>query len=756
MLEDLFESLNSNIQNKDILLDSNVTKLLNIAKSAAAKNNQLFVNTARVFACILSFQADLLNEKEKETILKELEKVNITGKEFSEAFYELYPKGTDIPYGATVVYADELKSIIYRLKEYASMTKEPQGVKNLLNEIFSSTDYSLFQVFIKINNNRKEKLENSDNASKEKNVFDSVSLLSSLLDKVGRNAASSFKLMDAFYPLVTNINKYVEEKNPEIIGFDKELLALEVALSKNNKSTALVIGPAGTGKTSLVYKFAQAINKKEVPDEFKSVVLYELHLDSLVAGSMFRGQFEEKLINVLETAKKLTKKNIILFIDEFHTITSAGSNSQGDVNASNIIKPYITRGDISVIGASTNEEVNSYVETDKAISRRFTKILLNEPTKEEMKAILNNVIPSYENKYNKILTKECREEIEKVASQYNIQVSNPDRTLTILETVFAYSKIKHPNEPKISQKDIFDSLAITYNITAKKNRYAETIKELHSNILGEDSAIDEISTMLNLVDKNLCNPEKPKAVFMLAGPTGTGKTESAKIIAKYYTGSENNLVVVSGSSLIDQTSSSALFGTNAGYVGYQPTSPFLSSVKQNPNSVVLFDEIEKADSSVFKSLLQILDEGFIEDKIGNKISFRNCIIIFTTNLGFGTSAYGGTGIMSSQISSGSALKEIQKKFSPEFIGRLNKIVFFKYLSDDVANILIERYRKKYNSFSRLNIKFDDNTIKKIKENAKINTLGARILETAVKNEMLNQLENKKKNKLLRKETKVSK
>lgn len=731
------------------MLDKALMTVLNSAKATSEKNGQIFANCARFFMSVLN-QKWTSEEKEQEVLrknlLKTLQKYSLTSEEYLQAYYTLYPKGETLPFGTKIEYDKDLASVVTKLKAQSQSKLETQTIKDALIEIFSSSVNSCFLVLIQVNKKRKEDINKNTekNAEDTKAPFDPVAFANDVLDCCGVNSGNSYQVMDQFSPLVTNINKYVKEKKPLIFGFDKELLALETALSKHNKSAALIVGPAGTGKTSLVYKFAEAINDKNVPDEFKNVCIYELHLDAVLAGSMYRGQFEEKLMNILETAKALTKQNVILFIDEFHTITSAGGSTRGDVNASNIIKPYITRGDIAVIGASTNEEVNSFVESDKAISRRFSKILINEPTEEETEKIINQMIPNLEKEYGKKISNEIKKEIMKAASQYNIQVCNPDRTISMIETICAYAKVKRPEEKSITEKDIYEAIAISYNITATNNRFNETKKELFSKILGEEEPLSEVCGALSLIEYNLVNPKKPKAVLLLAGPTGTGKTETAKIIAKYYTGSENSLITVSGTSLIDKTSSSSLFGTNAGYVGFTPTSPFLAQVKQNPNCVVLFDEIEKADPDIFKSLLQILDEGFVEDKIGNKISFRNAIIIFTTNLGYGKSAYSGSGIMATPISSGSAQKEIEKHFSPEFIGRLNKIINYKYLSDAVIETLIERYRNKYNEYSKENITFDKEAIDRIKKNASINTLGARILEDCVKNEMLHQIELKLK------------
>ena len=324
--------------------------------------------------------------------------------------------------------------------------------------------------------------------------------------------------------------------------------------------------------------------------------------------------------------------------------------------------------------------------------------------------------------------------------QYNMHSANPDKALTMLESAFAYSKVCKANNKEVVIDDVIESIRVQFNINMSDTKVKDTKMELEKNVLGQDEPLKEVLNYLNMIELNIVDPEKPKCNLLFAGPSGTGKTFTAKLIAKNFTGSERNLVVVEGSQLQQETAVNYLFGSDPGYVGFKQTSDFLAKVKQNPNCVVLFDEIEKAHSSVFKSLLNILDEGYATDKGGNRVSFRNAIIIFTTNLGFGSTNKKGTAFMSSGKSDNeSAIDAINNHFSPEFLGRIDKIIVFNRLTEKVSNELIERYKNKYEELANVKVTFTKNDLKKIKEEANIHDFGARNLDHVVKLALLNKI-----------------
>ena len=449
--------------------------------------------------------------------------------------------------------------------------------------------------------------------------------------------------------------------------------------------------------------------------------------------SQFRGQFEQRLKNILDAVSKL--KNVILFIDEFHTIIKAGgagSDSGAESTGANIMKPYLSRGDIWVIGATTNSEFNEYIAKDKAIVRRFKNVNIHEPSKEETIEIMRGIIPLNDKYFNKTMREELLSKVYELSTQYNLETYNPDKALTMAEAAYAYSVICREQNKDVTIDDMMNAIALQYDIDITENKAAETRSFAKEFLLGQEKPIEAICKYLDMIELNVVDPEKPKAALLFCGPSGVGKTEMAKIIAKKFTGSERNLITVEGSTLQSETGVSTLFGADAGYIGYQKTSDFLSKVKQTPNCVVLFDEIEKAHPKVFKSLLGILDEGYAKDKGGDKISFKNAIIIFTSNLGYGSSNHTGQGMMGTKPSDGTAKTAINKFFSPEFLGRIDETIIFNRLDNKVSNSLIERYREKYEKLSGIKVEFTKGDLARIKKSADISSFGARNLDHVVK------------------------
>src|SRR5574344_121325 len=716
-------------------LNKDITNAIMYAGSAALKKGQNYVNTAKAFDGVL--RLFVLNKDVFSTLNSEIKavfgKYGINSTLYNEAYEMLYPVSDNVlDNSIDAVLSDDLNNAVMALAAKAESEKRTQDIVDFLSQLFSDKSYSLFLVFDRISLNLKSNYDAAVDAGvKQEDLppisFDTNILYADLQKIFMKSAVREVKSLESedMQRYLTNINKYVAKRADfKLVGMEHEMTALEIALAGRTKKSAVLVGPAGTGKTSLVYELANRINNNDdrLPELLKSTIVYELHMDELVAGSKFRGQFEQRLKVVLDAVSKLP--NVILFIDEFHTMIKAGgsgTDSGGDQTGGNILKPYLSRGDVWVIGATTDGEFNEYVEKDKAIARRFKKVLIVEPTKEETIEIMRGVLPIDEKFFDKTMSEELLTKVYSLSTQYNLQTSNPDKALSMLESAFAYAKV-----------------------CKAQNKAEETKKELKSFLLGQDKPLSTVSKYLKMIDRNLVNPEKPKCSLLLAGPTGVGKTETAKIIAKYFTGSERNLVSVEGSSMQHETGVSTLLGADAGYVGYSQTSPFLAQVKQNPNCVVLFDEIEKAHPAVFKALLNILDEGYAKDKGGNKISFRNAIIIFTTNLGYGSNNHTGSGMMSNIITDGTAINEINKHFSPEFIGRLDEIITYNKLDSSVAKQLIERYRKKYAELSGTDVQFTTANINKIKKESNIATLGARNLDHCVKSMYLECLEKAEK------------
>ena len=732
------------------ILHEDINKILDEASMISLSKGMTSIDTGIIFLAIINF---LNNSKNKDyfdlkaSVFKILDRYNLNYVVIDNAYNAIFQPLEALPFETDTTLAPDSLNVIEQLKKKASDEERTMGLTDLITTLFVNVEYELFNVLDKANLMMQAEYEKAvANKVEAKdlpdNGFSVLNLYQEFSQEMAKYSIREIKSLedDKLKKYLTNINKYVlKHKDMCFIGMENEFLALEVALSGRTKRSAVLVGPAGTGKTTLVYMLAQAINKNDekLAKDLKNKVIYEMHLDALVAGSQFRGQFEQRILNILDTVSKLD--NIILFIDEMHTLVRSGGN-EGDLTAANIIKPYLSRGDIQVIGATTNDEFNEYLEKDKAISRRFVKVLVEEPTKEETIKIMNATLAVNENYFGKEMQEALVEKIYDLSLQYNMHSANPDKALTMLESAFAYSKVCKANDKEVVLDDVIESIKVQFNINMSDTKVKDTKRELEQNVLGQAEPLKNVLDYLNMIELNIVDPEKPKCSLLFAGPSGTGKTFTAKLIAKNFTGSDRNLITVEGSQLQQETAVNYLFGSDPGYVGFKQTSDFLAKVKQNPNCVVLFDEIEKAHSSVFKSLLNILDEGYATDKGGNKVSFRNAIIIFTTNLGFGSNNKKGTAFMSSGKSdSESAIDAINNHFSPEFLGRIDKIIVFNRLPDLVSNELIKRYQEKYEKLSGIKVNFTRTDIKKIKEEANIHDFGARNLDHIVKLAVLNKV-----------------
>lgn len=506
-----------------------------------------------------------------------------------------------------------------------------------------------------------------------------------------------------------------------VIGRDKELNEVIEVLLRKKKSNPLLIGPAGVGKTAIVEELARRINTKDVPLPLMNKRIIEISMGDLVSGTKYRGEFEERLTKIIKEVIK--NKEIILFIDEVHSMVNAGG-AEGAINASDILKPYLARGDLKVIGATTTEEYERFIAKDKALERRFETILVKEPNIEETKEILLGLKPSYEQHHRIKITNENIEDLVTLANKYLFKKKNPDKTIDLLDSVCAYVKRRNilkeeltPLEKRLEEltllkekyvKDsIFDKALDTClsiseleeQITSLKEEKSDGIKkedilkvieaksniplfinkdelienlqnEMQKNILFEDDAINKLMENLRIFyDK------ESMMKLLLAGPSGVGKTSCVKLLNKV-TG--NNLIRLDMSEYKESSSVSKLIGTHGGYVGYND--PFIfKEIKYNPYSILLVDELEKAHPSIINLFLQIMDEGVIHDAHGEAIDFSHTLIIMTSN------AYKKGCVGFNKESS----EDLTEYFSEEFLGRFDDIIMFKPLTKEEAKTYLK-------------------------------------------------------------------
>ena len=511
------------------------------------------------------------------------------------------------------------------------------------------------------------------------------------------------------------LNDKVEEFD-EVIGRDKEINEVIEVLLRKKKSNPLLIGPAGVGKTAIVEELAKRINAKDVPFPLLNKKIIDLPMGDLVSGTKYRGEFEERLTKIIKEVIK--NKDIILFIDEVHTMVNAGG-AEGAINAGDILKPYLARGELKVIGATTTEEYERFIAKDKALERRFETIFVKEPTLDEAKEILLGLKSSYENHHNIKITNKNIDDIVFLANKYLFKKKNPDKTIDLLDSICAYVKrknilkeelitleqkaqeltkqkekyvldnlfdkaldtclklneieqeinaLKQSKDDEITYMDILKVIEQKSNIPLfiNKDELLNKIKEaLFVNILYEDKALNKLIDNLKIFYNN-----ERSLKLLLTGPSGVGKTSCVKILKEV---TKNNLIRLDMSEYKDQTSLSKLIGTHGGYIGYND--PFIfKEVKYNPYSIILVDELEKAHPSIINLFLQIMDEGFIHDAHGETIDFSHTLIIMTSNVG-GKENVGF-------INQGA--EDLQEYFSEEFLGRFDDIISFNKITKDQA------------------------------------------------------------------------
>ncbi|KOR12985.1 Clp protease ClpX [Staphylococcus carnosus] len=548
------------------------------------------------------------------------------------------------------------------------------------------------------------------------------------LEKIGRNLTQEAKdgLLDP------------------VIGRDKEIQETAEVLSRRNKNNPILVGEAGVGKTAIVEGLAQAIVKGNVPAAIKDKEIIAVDVSALEAGTQYRGAFEENIQKLLDNAKE--RKNVILFFDEIHQIIGSGSTGgdSGSKGLSDIIKPALSRGEISVIGATTQDEYRNNILKDPALARRFNEVLVKEPSAKDTVEILKGVRETFEKHHNVKLPDEVLKACVDLSIQYIPQRLLPDKALDILDITAAHLAAKNPVVDKVQVekqiKELEDkkSKAVSEEAYSEADKYQKEIKELQESlesgqgeattatvqdvaatvermtgipvsqmddndiarlkniskrlkgkIIGQDQAVEMVSRAIRRNRAGFDEGNRPIGSFLFVGPTGVGKTELAKQLSIDLFGNKEALIKLDMSEYMDRTAVSKLIGTSAGYVGYDDNSNTLTEkVRRNPYSVILFDEIEKANPQILTLLLQVMDDGNLTDGQGNVVNFKNTIIICTSNAGFGDE---------SEKEREDLIEDLKKFFRPEFLNRFDGIVEFTHLDkdalQDIVNLLLEDVQK---------------------------------------------------------------
>lgn len=500
-----------------------------------------------------------------------------------------------------------------------------------------------------------------------------------------------------------------------LIGRENEIERTLQILCRRSKNNPLLVGDAGVGKTAIVQGLAQRIVNKQVPLILQDYSIYALDLGVLLAGSKFRGDFEERLTSILdEIVNQKDGKKAILFIDEIHMIIGAGTNGSNQMDAANILKPYLTNGRIKLIGSTTYEEFSSIFEKDKALSRRFQKVDIVEPSAEETVKIIEGLIPNFEKHHQVRYAKGSIEEAVNLSIRYLPERKLPDKAIDIIDESGSYvfiqnaggftgkNKIKLNSDNKSAQKTAVVTKDIIKKVTAKitqlpidsiKNDEKTLLQKLEENlendIFGQNDAVQKLSKAVKRARVGFRNPDKPEAIFLFVGPTGCGKTELARSLAKIL---KMPLLRYDMSEYQEKHSVSRLVGSPPGYVGFEEGGILVKEVRKNPNSIVLFDEIEKAHQDIYNVLLQVMDYGQLTDNQGRKADFRSCIIIMTSNAGARDLEKGNIGFGSDELKNveASLNEAVNKTFPPEFRNRLDSVIPFNYLDFEIAKRVCQK------------------------------------------------------------------
>lgn len=612
-------------------------------------------------------------------------------------------------------------------------------------------------------------------------------------------------------PILDNFSrdliKLAEEgKIDPVVGRDKEVKRIAQILSRKKKNNAVIVGDAGVGKSALVEKLAISIVKGDCPTNLLDKRIMSLDLTSLVAGTKYRGQFEERIKAILNELQEAP--NVIVFIDELHTMVGAG-NASGSMDAANILKPALARGEMQCIGATTFDEYKKSIEKDAALVRRFQKIILKEPTQAETVDILKNLQSSYENFHKVKYDDNVVETIVKLSARYITDRQFPDKAIDVLDELGSEKKIsmrvpdsieklkkaadeikekkilvvktqnyeeaaklrdgerkvlekledekkkwaekQKDNKIPVSVDDVYDIVTNMTGVPITKLDTKETEKLLKmedilsAKVIGQDEAITSISKAIRRNRVGIKDGNKPIGSFIFLGSTGVGKTFLAKSIAELLFDDPDKIIRVDMSEFMDRHNVSKLIGSPPGYVGYDEGGQLTEKIKNNPFSVILFDEIEKAHKDVFNLLLQILDEGHLTDSFGRKVNFTNTIVIMTSNVGAKKVSEFGGGVGFNTTGSDEQKYEVRKtmiqkslkqQFNPEFLNRIDDIILFNSLNEETLKKIVSIELGKLNS--RLldrgyKINFDKTIISRIYDLNKQEEYGARPLKRIIQN-----------------------
>ncbi|MBO7526950.1 MAG: ATP-dependent Clp protease ATP-binding subunit [Clostridia bacterium] len=593
-------------------------------------------------------------------------------------------------------------------------------------------------------------------------------------------------------------------KMDPVIGREDEIERLIEILCRKTKNNPVLIGEAGVGKTAVVEGLAQKIASGDVPEVLKDKIIYSLELGGLMAGTKYRGSMEEKLKNAIETI--IASQNIIVFIDEIHTLAQAGAK-EGEISPADMLKPYLSRGELQTIGATTTDEYRKFIENDKALERRFQPIMVNPPSVSQTIEILKGLRDNYESFHKVKITDEAIEAAAMLSDRYIMDRSLPDKAIDLIDEASARARVLFGTKPnelknkeeqlkkllankneysiarnydranttqdeinklyaeisalrenydqnqnrKITANDIAEivskwtKIPVTKLTTSEKDKLLNLESILHKRVVGQDAAIEAVCKAIRRSRVGISDSKRPIGSFIFMGPTGVGKTELCKALAEAMFDDENNIIRIDMSEYMEPHTVSKLIGAPPGYVGYEEGGRLTEAVRRKPYSVILLDEIEKAHPDIFNTFLQILDDGRVTDGQGRTVNFRNCIIIMTSNLGANEANKKLEEDDNNANTKVIYLEALRKHFAPEFINRIDMVCIFHPLNiNDLTKIatIMVAGVNKRLSMQDLGLKLTQNALDYIIDNGVDTRYGARPLKRFIASEIEDKIAEK--------------
>ena len=658
----------------------------------------------------LNYNAIDLRKKLDEYISEYIEEGNTDSPVESYSFQQAIIKASEqaIFSSKKSITMEHLISAIYDLENsYASFYLQEEGIEKrdllykLCHENYNNDDY-ISEGLISEEN---EEIDNEINVNNKK---------------------------DLIKTLTVNLNEQVKGENSDpLIGREEILERTIQILCRRTKNNPIHVGEPGVGKTAITLGLARLINSGNVPEKLKNAEIFSLDIGAALAGTKYRGDFEERIKKVLNEIE--LHENPIVYIDEIHNIVGAGAIDGGALDTSNLLKPYLVGGKVKFIGATTFDEYKKYFEKDKALSRRFQTIEVKETSIEETIKIINGLKSNYESYHNVKYTNNAIKIAVELSSKYINDRFLPDKAIDIIDEAGAYASMNRSdlNEVLIDEKVIEDVISRICHIpknTVEKDEVSslkDLEKNLEGNIFGQDKAIHEVVRCIKISRAGLNNENKPISSLLFVGPTGVGKTEVAKTLANSL---GVKLIRFDMSEYAEKHAAAKLIGAPPGYVGYEEGGLLTDTIRKNPYCVLLLDEVEKAHPDILNVLLQVMDYATLSDNQGRKADFRNVILIMTSNAGAKDIGKSVIGFGERVIQGEAIMEEVKKFFTPEFRNRLDKIVVFNHLNKEMALNIARRELNKFNEqLLKKNVKitFDEECVKFIAKNGTSQEYGAR-------------------------------